>query len=169
MEQIDEHQEKLKNELDSIGQRDLTYDDLYKMTLWKVQRFPDIKDSALLALNKLTYIQDLNDKNDNKLAREALELLLECKGVRLPMASTYLRYRNPRVFQIIDRHVWYQVMNDDTYLYEKRKNNKEKIDDYFNYLIKLKSLCEREGVDFTKADSIYYWRDKKDGHIIYKQ
>jgi hypothetical protein len=42
-------------------------------------------------------------------ARPILAALLAARGVDLPMASTFLRFRNPSVFQIIDRHAWVAV------------------------------------------------------------
>lgn len=166
MSHVNTLQTQLTEELDLIGGRDFSYDDIYKMTLWKVQRFPHIKSEALTALNQLTAIKSLEDKKDVELARNALRLLLECTGVRLPMASTYLRFRNPQVFQIIDRHVWYQLTGEDSYIYEKCKNNEEKISYYFTYLKELRAMCERDGCEFSMADRIYYDKDKKQGHKI---
>lgn len=166
LKKLNENQQKLNDELDSIGTRDFTCEDIHKMTLWKVQRFPYIKPEALSSLNKLKSIKSLENEKDELLARTTLKQLLGCSGVRLPMASTYLRFRNPNVFQIIDRHVWYQVKHDEEYIYEKRRSDDERIDDYFSYLKELRALCEQDGKDFSNADSIYYWQDIDQGHKI---
>ena len=92
------YQLELTEDLDNLnGDYSFTFNDLYKITLWKVSRFPIIKPKALDALNNLANYAALNAAKDA--ARVALTELLECKGVRLAMASTYLRFRNPKVFQ----------------------------------------------------------------------
>ena len=91
VKKLNEKQQKLNKELDSIGTRDFTFEDIHKMTLWKVQRYPHITQEALSALNELALIKSLENENDEQLARNAIKLLLRCTGVRLPMASTSSR------------------------------------------------------------------------------
>ena len=43
-----------------------------------------------------------------------LENVLECKGIDLAMASTILRFRNPNVFQIIDKRAYRAVYGKNT-------------------------------------------------------
>lgn len=92
-------------------------------------------------------------------------LLLKAKGVRLAMASTYLRFRNPQVFQIIDQRVYRQVQ-----IWKKSKpinlivpiRIEDQIDLYMQYLQDLRDMCRDKGVDFFSADRVFYIEDKKD-------
>lgn len=161
----DKYEPELTKELDNIGSRAFSHDDIHKITLWKVARFPHIDNDLLKKLNALANINDLNNLKERQQTRDVLEKLLKCSGVRLPMASTYLRFRNPNVFQIIDRHVWHQIMDKE---YQELNSVKERVKIYFRYLNALKRRCKKDGVDFLEADRVYYWKDKKEGHKIGK-
>lgn len=159
------YEEDLTRYLDGKGQEPFDETDILKITLWKVARYPHIDNDILQKLNKIAFIKDLSNDEDRKITEEVLTELLKRKGVRLPMASTYLRFRNPHVFQIIDRHVWYQVYHTE---YVEKSKIDESIKDYFQYLKDLQDLAMREGIRFFDADRHYYMQDKKDGHIIRK-
>jgi hypothetical protein len=73
-------------------------------------------------------------------------LLLE-RGVDLPMASTFLRFRNPRVFQIIDRHAYRAISGNDYPLYPGSKDE-EKIELYLCYLDDLVDLARSKNLEF---------------------
>lgn len=152
------YEPNLTNELDNIGKRDLTSEDIFKMTLWKVARFPQIDNDMLDKLNSLAECKQL----DTKLTHDVLDKLLSQRGVRLPMASTYLRFRNPHVYQIIDYHVWHQLYHEK---YKELASNKERIILYFKYLKRLKSQCKKDNVDFVDADRFYYEKDKYEEKI----
>lgn len=166
-----EYEEELTTYLDQKGKEAFDETDILKITLWKVARYPHIDNDLLQELNKIAFIKDLSNEEDRKLTVEVLEKLLspECKGVRLPMASTYLRFRNPNVFQIIDRHVWHQVYKHQKGKeeYIEKKEIKDRIEDYLQYLIDLRALAQKEGLRFFDADRYYYLKDKEAGHIIY--
>jgi hypothetical protein len=170
------YQLELTEDLDNLnGDYSFTFNDLYKITLWKVSRFPIIKPKALDALNNLANYASLNAAKDA--ARVALTELLECKGVRLAMASTYLRFRNPKVFQIIDQRVWRNVKKWDKKnanilkdypdsLTDCTRIHSEQIELYFSYLETLRSMCQKDGQDFEYADRVYYIVDKKEGNPV---
>lgn len=98
-----------------------------------------------------------------KSLKQALRLLLEAKGVRLAMASTYLRFRNPQVFQIIDQRVYRQVYNKDLKVPRKIE---DQIDLYVQYLRDLRTLCVKENVAFFEADRVFYMKDKKKHNTV---
>lgn len=159
------YEPELTGYLDNIGTKDISDVDILKITLWKVARYPHVPLETLSLFNELRGIKDINRTNDRKKAEEVLKLLLQCKGVRLPMASTYLRFRNPNVFQIIDRHVWYQVYGDE---YVESNKVDEQITKYFKYLEDLRIRCNKDGIKFFDADRYYYLKDKEEGHKIGK-
>lgn len=170
------YQPELTEDLDNLGgDYSFTFNDLYKITLWKVSRFPIINPKALDALNNLANYDSLYAAKDA--ARVALTELLKCKGVRLAMASTYLRFRNPKVFQIIDQRVWRNVKKWDKKnanilkdhpdsLIDCTRIHSEQIKLYFSYLEALRSMCQKDGQDFEYADRIYYMADKNEGHPV---
>ena len=157
------YEEDLTKYLDNKVQEPFDETDILKITLWKVARYPHVEKELLLKLNRIAFVKDLSNEEDRRLTEEVLTELLQRKGVRLPMASTYLRFRNPNVFQIIDRHVWYQVYG---YEYIEKRDIKERINDYFEYLEKLRARTEADRIRFFDADRYYYLRDKKSGHKI---
>ena len=155
------YEPELTTYLDQLGTREMSSEDLLKITLWKVARYPHFDDKLRHQLNSLAYIKDLSIPKEKKLAEDVLYKLLKCKGIRLPMASTYLRFRNPHVFQIIDRHMWKQIMFGEYGKYKESNDYKHMVFVYFQYLEKLREMCKRDNVDFFYADRIYYLADKR--------
>lgn len=75
-------------QLDNI-EGPFTMDTIYRLTLWKVSRYPEIagEDSEFLSkLNELAYCKTL-DEDTKQQAKKVLQILLNesTKGVRLPM------------------------------------------------------------------------------------
>ena len=76
------------------------------------------------------------------------------------MASTFLRFRNTKAFQIIDRHAYRAVYGEDYPLYHSSSDD-AKIDLYFCYLDDLHALAGSKRVDFKILDRVLYVFDKK--------
>ena len=151
---------ELTERLDSLGQRDFNREILYEIVLWKLSRFPYIDDRTMAAVNRL---KDLSF-NQLESSRPVLELLLRSNGVRLPMASTILRFRNPRVFQIIDERAYRIVCEGEpSYPNKQLKVTKGYLDTsvsvYFNYLKKVRDLADYCGFDYTQMDRALYQLD----------
>lgn len=128
------------------------------ITLWKVNRYPYISEDIITALNKLGKETEYKEEHKKLLLR-----LLGCKGVQLPMASTFLRFRNPRLFQIIDQRVYRLITGNELSLpvYSSEKNKKVISDLYFDYLKRLKTMCDQLEIPFEKSDRILYNADKR--------
>jgi hypothetical protein len=69
-----------------------------EIVLWKVNRYVRLNEPTVELLNRVAEVA----QGAHRQASEVLALLLETRGVDLPMASTFLRFRNPCAFQIID-------------------------------------------------------------------
>ena len=82
----------------------------------------------------------------------------EQKGVRLAMASTILRFRNHTIYQIIDQRVYRFIYGLELKYSETDLN--QQITIYFDYLKKLRTVCDEHKVDFEFADRIFYSMDK---------
>ena len=79
------------------------------------------------------------------------------------MASTFLRFRNPKLFQIIDQHVYRILYGKELSLpLGNSQSNKEEICRiYFKYLGDLEKKCKELEIPFEKADRILYKADKR--------
>jgi thermostable 8-oxoguanine DNA glycosylase len=154
-----DYQSDLTETLDAY-KNDFTQAIINEIVLWKVNRYVNT-DTALDWLKKLNGFKYDNEIEEKEL-REFLKLVLtEVRGVRLAMASTFLRFRNPNVYQIIDERMFRVVM---------RKENPRKklssyttvdsqIDLYIAYLKKLKAICEEMNIRFQQSDRILYQFD----------
>src|SRR5437762_4947010 len=96
------YQPGLTKDLDRIRSRPFDQELVNEIVLWKVNRYAQIGPVALARLNALTKLAP----SSHRKGRTALNLLLHEHGIDLPMASTLLRFRNPRVFQIFDRRAY---------------------------------------------------------------
>jgi len=121
-----------------------------------VNRFVSLDGDQLRRIDALRKLQP----GEHGQAHLVLEELLDAHGVDLPMASTFLRFRNPSVFQIIDRHAYRALYGRDYRLYTQTSPTK-KIEVYFAYLDDLRSLCRLKGLKFDKVDRVLYAFDKK--------
>jgi hypothetical protein len=83
-----------------------------------------------------------------------------CDGVDLPMASTFRRFQNPDVFQIIDRHAYRAVFGKRYSLYPAKRDD-AKVSIYFTYLDALHDLAVSSGATFRELDRILYEFDKE--------
>ena len=157
----DEEYPTLKEDLDKLQGKELTLFDIYRITLWKIARYPFMTPETLADLNLL---KDEKTFDEDK-TKAVLDKLLNTKGVGLPMASTYLRFINPDVYQIIDVRAYraaFDYENDESdYKYE---DNHSKTETYIDYLQKLREI-EKNGYHglstaFCNLDRFLYNFDK---------
>jgi hypothetical protein len=160
------YQPTLTKQLDVLSPGELTRETLYEIVLWKLNRFPQVKPELLDNLKTLSGLK----AKEHRQASTELKSLLSSPGIALPMASTILRFLNPRVFQIIDDRV-YRIVSPGKAKYpakplklnEKYLKTSESI--YFGYLDELQALaCET--LPFESADRILYQLDIKLGNKI---
>ena len=126
-------------------------------------------------LNLLASINNLDEKTKAETKVVLRELLhentLDNTGVRISMASTYLRFLNPKVFQIMDRHAYRAAFNYVASPHDYSSLTHEKqIDIYFKYLTELHNI-EETGyhgyrVAFENLDRFLYDFDKFIGYKL---
>lgn len=154
------YQPELTQKLDSL-ESDFNQNILNEIILWKVNRYANFEDDTIRAINNIN--SEVRVLNKEKTA-SLLRLLLRTKGVKLAMASTILRFKNPDVYQIIDQRV-YRVIYDGQELNLSGYLNDEKIEQqielYFKYLEDLKEVCLKFKIPFSKSDRILYMVDKR--------
>lgn len=150
------YQIELTSKLDDL-QNDFTQEIINEIVLWKINRYSKPSNETLDLLNKIT---KNDDKLDEELTRQVLKELLQTKGMKLAMASTVLRFKNPKVYQIIDQRV-YRFIYPNEDLTKITSNIDKQIQIYLKYLSDLKEICISKNIDFTLSDRILYSLDKE--------
>lgn len=132
-------------------------DIINQIVLWKVNRYSKLKLETLSLLNQ---IKKTDTTIDIDLTKKILRELLNTHGIKLAMASTILRFKNPNLYQIIDQRVF-------RFIYPNKDLSKittkidEQIDIYFEYLEDLRNICKSKNVNFYLSDRIFYVLDKE--------
>ena len=145
----------LTKKLDSPELR-FTQESINEMVLWKVGRYTAVPDKLLGRLDELKSLSP----GEHRQVEELMGELLKIGGVRLPMASTFLRFANPQVFQIFDRHIWRAVYG--TACPSLTKKAEECCPVYFAFLDDLHALCRRINISYSDSDRILFEFDKKE-------
>jgi hypothetical protein len=155
------YQKELTNELDHI--EDINFDEMmiFRIILWKISRYPDVKKFPFSELNQLANIEAENFKACEAVLRK----MLEVGGIGLPMASTILRFRNPEVFPIIDRRAYRVVLEDKLKIYKSTKIDKQ-IETYFGYIERCREISNKCNIPFNQIDRVLYLFDKEENKGI---
>lgn len=76
------------------------------------------------------------------------------------MASTILRFKNSKIYQIIDQRVFRYISENGEELNGTTKIENQ-IEIYLNYLVRLRKICLEYKIQFEESDRILYLMDKK--------
>lgn len=128
-----------------------------QIVLWKVNRYSKLKPETLSLLNQ---IKKTDTNVDIDLTKRILSELLDTHGVKLAMASTILRFRNPNLYQIIDQRV-FRFIYPNKDLSKITTKKVEQIEIYLQYLEDLRKICQSKNVNFNLSDRIFYALDKE--------
>ncbi|MGK0391511.1 MAG: endonuclease III [Maribacter sp.] len=154
------YQEELTKKLDA-DHSDFDQDRLNEIILWKVSKYARFSEEIISALNSMSTD---SEGIDSEKTRSVLKMLLETKGVGLPMASTILRFRNKNAYQIIDQRV-YRIINEGKILklnnYRSKRNREQEIELYINYLNDLRKVCLKLDISFSESDRVLFMADKR--------
>ena len=147
-------------DLESVTGKPFNQSMINKIVLFKVNRYAEISNQILDELNR---INPKTRNIDKKLSRSVLHGLLMQKGVRLAMASTILRFKNPNIYQIIDQRVYRLIYGEKLNLSssKSKKQHNIQIDLYFDYLDKLNQLSKDYGYNFSDIDRTFFHADRK--------
>jgi len=158
-----EYQPKLTPKLDDLEGVNFTPELVNEIVLWKVNRYVSLDDDQLHRIDALATLKP----GEHRAAGSILRELLDTHGVDLAMASTFLRFRNPSVFQIIDRHAYRAIYGPE----HKMQTTKalKKIEIYFAYIDDLRRLCESKHLRFETVDRVLYVFDKKKNGSLSKE
>lgn len=151
-----EYQQKLTEKLDNLS---LDFDQkvINEILLWKVSRYSELSDDTFSLLNQINGVFDEN------LTKKVLHSLIVHKGIQLPMASTILRFKNPKLYQIIDQRMYRILYGEELKIspYKSRSNIASQIKLYLTYLNDLRIMSKKLNIPFVKADRILYNADKR--------
>lgn len=150
------YQSVLTKKLDNLYDVAFTQLIINEIVLWKVNRYVALNNDILLGIDHLKVLTT----GMHQQAETLLKSLLNTRGVDLPMASAFLRFRNPKAFQIIDRHAYRAIYGRD-YPLHTTSPIQRKISIYFEYLDKLIELCKKRNLDFQTIDRLLYEFDKR--------
>lgn len=150
------YQKELTIKLDRVNS-DFNQEIINEIVLWKVNRYASIKSETLDKINTV----DQSDVLNKELTKEILTDLLNksTRGIQLAMASTILRFKNPKVYQIIDQRVYRLLYSKELDIV--RLGIDEQIEMYFQYLTDLKKASTKYKISFEKSDRILYEADKR--------
>lgn len=149
------YQPELTKRLDDLQAFEFSQALINEIVLWKLNRYVSIDKENLQKVEGMKHLR----AGDHRQSKIVIESLLNIHGVDLPMASTLLRFRNPEVFQIIDRHAYRAVYGGNYPLYQATPINR-KISVYFDYIDELINLCKSKKLPFQSIDRILYIFDK---------
>lgn len=147
------YQKSLTDKLDIIP-TEFDQNKINEIVLWKVNRYVEVTPNILNLINSISISSDVIDE---ELTRNVLSTLIGVPGIQLAMASTILRYRNPKIYQIIDQRV-YRILEGRKLKVEK--NIDSQVSMYLDYLRKLRVESQRLNIPFDKADRVLYLLDK---------
>lgn len=147
----------LTSYLDSIEDKTIDQALLNEIVLWKLNRYVTLTETNSTSVDVLKNLEP----GEHRKGRESLEGLLNTHGIDLAMASTILRFRNPKVFQIIDRHAYRAIYGEKYPLYPASRNYR-KIELYWGYLDKLVELARNKNLNFKTLDRLLYEFDKQE-------
>jgi hypothetical protein len=154
-----EYQTLLTRELDSAHPKEFNQSLINEIVLWKVNRYAHLSEELMSELNDSRLRGDTLDVG---FTREILRKLLLVDGVRLAMASTILRFRNPQLYQIFDqrayRFAYGQAVEQTTYA-KGEKYLERQVDLYMDYLSKLRDISIQYRIDFETIDRLFYLKD----------
>lgn len=147
----------LTKKLDGIAGKTFDQEIINEIILWKVNRYAELNDQALTLLNS---IRPESVELDVSLTQELLQNMLNTRGIRLPIASTILRFKNPNIYQIIDQRAYRFLYGEELNLQAPTKTNIDsQIKLYIQYLNDLKGVALKTKWDFSQLDRILYAKD----------
>lgn len=161
-------QPELTAKLDALKADDVDEQTLLEIVLWKLNRYPRLTPPLLDDLKAVASLKPRQHRDANAVLCE----LLASPGIRLPIASTILRFLNPDVFQIIDDRA-FRVLCPGQPLYPTKPAGSANLDRYlknstriyFEYLDDLHAVVS-DRLPFKVADRILYQLDIALGNKI---
>ena len=159
-------------ELDQLKDKELDIVDLYKIALWKTERYIIVPDDVLAAINAIKCFRtsDIKYAKWESETKKVLNLLLDknkVRGANIAMASTFLRFSNPSAYQIIDERAYRSVYKKSNF----PKNGRKAVAIYIDYMRRLyetfkKTIKGVKIINFEDMDRYLYAKDIDEGNNL---
>lgn len=159
------YQSELTKKLDFNSSGQLNQNWVNEVVLWKVNRYAVLDSESIQMLNQIDPASKVIDED---FTRKIIPILLSQKGVRLPMASTFLRFRNPFIYQIIDQRAYRFAMGSDliSSTFQTAVSKEKASELYLEYLRKLQEISSERNQPFEFLDRVLYMADKEHNRSI---
>ncbi len=141
--------------LQSIMQnkKDISVEDLRRISLWKLDRVLDVSEETIVNLQKIA--TDTKLKIQSNLVSETLELLTNSNGIGFPMASAILKFIRPDIFPIIDVRAYRTIYGKKIY------STQYTVEKYLDYVEKIYEISKTLNIEVYKVDEQLYCFDKE--------
>lgn len=139
-----------------------------KIVLWKLNRMVYIDDATIIQLYSLKEIKNADDALNlyRDEVYQVLVSLLNSKGVRLAMASTFLHFFNKNSFPIFDQRAYRVIYKRDYKASTVSETNAELYLDYLKKCIDYYNDNLNGLIQFSELDKYLYQIDIEAGNRV---
>lgn len=131
----------------------INIDVLRRIALWKINRIIHVQESTLDLLNQIKQADDLTIESE--LSRRAIEALVNSRGVRLPMASAFLKFIRPDVFPIIDARAYRAIYG------QRIQGHQYSLPIYLDYARRIREIAGTLDMPLSEIDEQLYCFDRQ--------
>lgn len=135
------------------NKKDITVDDIRRISLWKLDRVLDVSDETISNLKKIAVQNDITIKSN--LALSTLNMLTNSNGIGFPMASAILKFIRPDIFPIIDVRAYRALYGKKIY------SSQYTIEKYIDYVEKIYEISKSLQIELYQIDEQLYCFDKE--------
>ena len=148
------NEEETKKLRDLFSKRkEISMDNLRRVSLWKLNRCMDVPPALLKKLNGVSRKKRIDPEGEE--VKQLIEELTNCSGIGFPMASTILKFMRPDVFPIIDARAYRALFG------KRLTYSQYSIEKYLDYLREVYRLKKELNLPLDKVDEQLYMFDKE--------
>jgi hypothetical protein len=129
----------------------VTLDKLRRASLWKLNRILHIPEITINKLQQLAVKENLCIEDAE--VEEIINDLMDCPGVGMPMASTFLKFLRPDIFPITDVRAYRALFG--------KKINSYSYNIYRDYVKRIYEISDIKGLNLSAIDEQLYCFDKE--------
>lgn len=149
----------LKNLFSEIREnKNLSTNDLRRVSLWKIDRVLEISEELIKKLNGLAKDKSINIYDNN--IKEIIIGLTNSNGIGFPMASAILKFLRPNIFPIIDVRAYRAIFGKKLYY------SQYSINIYYDYVEEIYLIRDKLKLPLDKIDEQLYEFDKENNGKI---
>ena len=137
---------------DIRNKKDITIDDIRRISLWKLDRVLDVSEETISNLQKIAVSDKITI--ESSLVMKTIEMLTKSGGIGFPMASSILKFLRPDIFPIIDVRAYRALYGKKIY------SSQYTIEKYIGYVKKINQISKSLDIDLDKVDEQLYCFDK---------